>query len=245
MLTRALEKNHRKILITGDNGILRRGISTIVCSVVPKAAIVEVCSVPKAEQDLGLACFCAGIFDLEMSNAGGRSFFQTLRLKYPDLILTVISRDDRANTILSYLAVGVNGYVLGCCDQREIERAIETILNGAIYVPPAQMRSRAHQRDGDASRQISQPARNLTGRQENVLDLLRNGLSNKAIARKLHLSPNTIKIHVSALLRHFAVQNRSDLINLVQGEHWGQTYSHGDSFPPRLAACVAASSCKL
>jgi DNA-binding NarL/FixJ family response regulator len=244
MLMRDLEKNHRKILIAGDNCILRRGISAVVCSVVPDAAIVEARNVHKAGQELGLARFCAGFFDLEMSDASAPSFYQTLRLKYPDLILTVISRDDRASTILNYLAVGVNGYVLGCCNQREIERAIETILNGAIYVPPAQIRSRAYQRGDDPSRQISHPARNLTRRQENVLELLQNGLSNKAIARKLHLSPNTIKIHVSALLRHFAVQTRSDLINLVQGEHRGQTYSHGDSFPPRLAACVATSSCK-
>ena len=52
----------------------------------------------------------------------------------------------------------------------------------------------------------------LTPRQQTVLTLLQQGYSNKEIARAMDLSPYTVKVHVSALLRWFAVRNRSDLM---------------------------------
>src|SRR5215831_4385979 len=102
MLPRPPEKNCCKILIAADNSILRRGVAAVVCSIAPEATTIEVSSFREAEQQLGLASFRAGIFDLDMQHVSEPSNFQTLRFEYPNLILTVISRDDRASAILSY-----------------------------------------------------------------------------------------------------------------------------------------------
>src|SRR5262249_54525419 len=154
--------------------------------------------------------FLAAFFDIEVDGLYGPIDFQTLRNDSPLLILGVLSRAEYVGDILSYLAAGVNGYIFEEADQNEVERAVKEILNGAIYIPPNAI-------DGSLYDTRLAPVamrRNLcrlTPRQIGVLRLLVKGYSNKEIARQLNLSPNTVKIHVGALLRRFAVQTRSSL----------------------------------
>jgi DNA-binding NarL/FixJ family response regulator len=108
------------------------------------------------------------------------------------------------------MAAGVTGFILETSGHVEVQRAVRDILAGAIYIPPDVIAPTAGEPD------IARPAlrrdcRRLTPRQNGVLGLLLKGYSNKQIARELDLSPHTVKIHVSALLRCFAVQKRSSL----------------------------------
>jgi DNA-binding NarL/FixJ family response regulator len=204
-----LEVGSRKILIAG-NCIFRRGAASIVLDVVPSASITETFCFADARAQLNRCEFFAAIFDIDASEVSGPISFQALRVDCPRLILGVLSRTASANDILSYLAVGVTGYVLEKSGQAEVERAFRQILNGAIYIPPNVIEPA----DGEGMFKLSAPRRNgcsLTPRQNGVLGLLLKGYSNKEIARQLNLSPHTVKIHVSALLRSFAVQSRSGL----------------------------------
>ncbi len=198
-----------RILIAG-NYIFRRGVASIVRDVVPGALIAEAFSFTDARARLNRGEFYAAIFDGDADELNGPVSFRTLRADCPDLILGVLSRTASASDILGYLAAGVTGYVVEESGQAEVERAIREILNGAIYIPPDLIEPTA------CEPEFARPAlrRNgcyLTPRQNGVLGLVLKGYSNKEIARQLNLSPHTVKIHVSALLRCFAVQRRSSL----------------------------------
>jgi DNA-binding NarL/FixJ family response regulator len=198
-----------KILIAG-NCIFRRGVAGIVRDVVPSASIAEAFGFADARARLNRGEFFAAIFDIDAGELNGPIGFRALRVDCPHLILGVLSRTASAGDILSYLAAGVTGYILEKSGQTEVERAVRKILNGAIYIPPNVIEPAV------CEPEFALPAlrRNwcrLTPRQNGVLRLLLNGYSNKEIARQLNLSPHTVKIHVSALLRCFAVQKRSNL----------------------------------
>jgi DNA-binding NarL/FixJ family response regulator len=201
----------RKILITGDC-ILRKGIATIVRGVVPSASIVEASCFSDAASRLRSDQFLAAIFDIDARDPDGPIDFRMLRAEHSRLILAVFSRTGNADVILGYLAAGVNGYILGSASQSESEHAIGTLLERAVYVPPGVLAPGSGRRNQDpAPPALRRKARGVTGRQGAVLRLLMNKCSNKEIARELDLSPHTVKIHVSALLRHFSVQRRMDL----------------------------------
>jgi DNA-binding NarL/FixJ family response regulator len=201
-----------KILIAG-NCIFQRGVASIVRDVASIASIAVAFRFADARARLHRGEFFAAIFDLDGDELTGPASFRTLRVDCPDLIVGVLSRaaSPDAGDVLSYLAAGVNGYILEKSGQAEVERAVCQILNGAIYIPPNVVEPAACE---------PEPARpawgrhrcNLTPRQDGVLGLLLQGYSNKEIARHLDLSPNTVKIHVSALLRRFSVQKRSGLV---------------------------------
>jgi DNA-binding NarL/FixJ family response regulator len=198
-----------RILIAG-NCIFRRGVASIVRDVVPSASIAEAFCFADARARLNRDEFLAAIFDVDADELNGPISFRTLRVDCPHLIMGVLSRTASAGDVLSYLAAGVTGYILEASGQTEVERAVRETLNGAIYVPPDVFKPAA------CEPEFAPPAprRNycgLTPRQNGVLRLLVKGHSNKEIARQLNLSPHTVKIHVSALLRCFAVQKRSSL----------------------------------
>ena len=211
------EATSRKILIVGYDCILRRGLATILCNVVPHAAFAEASCFEDAKERLEFEDFSVAIFNVDAGDRNRPANFQTLRADHPRLILGVISRIDSASVILSYLAAGVTGYILGYSSQSEIECAIGAILRGTIYVPPSLVDSEAGQPDLDlAATPLCRHLKGVTRRQGAVLDLLLTGCSNKQIARDLQLSPHTVKIHVGALLRHFAVRTRADLAMAVR-----------------------------
>lgn len=132
MLDEHLGTTSCRILIVSYNCIWRRGLASILCGVVSRAAIVEAPCFRDAEEWLGREEFSAAIFDIDTENINGPINFQMLRAAHSHLILGVISSVDNADGILSYLAVGVNGYIVACSSQSEIERAIGSIFRGAI-----------------------------------------------------------------------------------------------------------------
>jgi DNA-binding NarL/FixJ family response regulator len=198
-----------KILVVG-NCIFRRGVASIVRDVLPSASIAEAFCFADARSRLNRGEFFAAIFDIDAEELNGPISFRTLRVDCPHLILGVLSRTASAGDILGYLAAGVTGYVLEQSGQTEVERALRKILNGAIYVPPNVIEPTACEPDFALSA-LRRNCCRLTPRQNGVLGLLLKGCSNKEIARQLNLSPHTVKIHVSALLRSFAVKKRSSL----------------------------------
>jgi DNA-binding NarL/FixJ family response regulator len=197
-----------KILIAG-NCIFRRGFASIVRDAVPCALIAESFRFADARVQLNRGQFFAAIFDIDAEELGPVDF-RTLRFDCPCLIMGVLSRSANARDILGYLAAGVTGYILEQTDQTEVERAVREILSGAIYIPPNAIELRTCEPTVEPSA-LRRNHSSLTPRQDGVLRLLLEGCSNKEIARQLNLSPHTVKIHVSALLRRFAVQKRSGL----------------------------------
>ena len=203
--------DRRRILIAGDC-ILRKGIASIVRGVMPGASIVEASCFSDAATRLRSDQFLAAIFDIDAREPDGPIDFWMLRAEHPRLILAVFSRTGTADVILGYLAAGVNGYILGSASQSESEHAIGILLERAIYIPPSVLAPGSGRRNQDPPPPaLRRKATELTRRQRAVLRLLMNKCSNKEIARELDLSPHTVKIHVSALLRHFSVQRRMDL----------------------------------
>jgi len=204
-----LDAETRKILIVGKS-IFRRGVSTIVRNIVPSASIAEASCFGDARIELDRGEFFAAIFDIDADELNMPISFRTLHVGYPRLILGVLSRSATASDVLSYFAAGITGYILEESEQAEVERAIREILNGAIYLPPRLIDPTAFERENGPAA-LRRSYSHLTPRQAGVLRLLLKGCSNKEIARQLNLSPHTVKIHVSALLRCFSVQNRSGL----------------------------------
>ena len=129
--------------------------------------------------------------------------------------LVVISEEDHVVSRLRALPLKGWGIVPPDAPPEELEIAVLAAAQGLIVLHKPLTR-RLLQEPAASVEELSEP---LTAREREVLDLLGRGLSNKLIARELHISEHTVKFHISSLYAKLGVNNRAEAVS--QGARHG------------------------
>ncbi|MDB9733473.1 response regulator transcription factor [Porticoccaceae bacterium] len=142
---------------------------------------------------------------------GGFDFIDTVCQTYPKLPILVLSASENPAHIRKCLDIGAKGFVTKSAPKEILFTAITKVLAGDRYIPSALLTAQGDGGRGNSDLQASADniAQLLTERQLEILALISKGLSNKLIARELFLSENTVKVHVSAILRALSLSNRT------------------------------------
>ena len=138
----------------------------------------------------------------------------------PDVavVMLTVSRDD--TDLFAALRAGARGYLLKDIDPDRLAPALEGVLSGEAALPRnlvARLIDEFRSRDKQAGRRTGRLAQ-LTDREWETLDLMRQGLSTAEIATKLFVSPVTVRTHVSAILRKLQVSSREDAVRVAADE---------------------------
>ncbi len=111
------------------------------------------------------------------------------------------------------LDIGASGYVTKTEPRSTIEEAIRMVAGGGIYVPREFLNPDSAPLANRGAPDARDPLQvSITPRQREVLALVAQGKSNKAVARDLDLTENTVKIHVAAVLKALGVRNRTEAV---------------------------------
>ncbi len=135
------------------------------------------------------------------------------------IVMLTISPDE--SDVLAALKAGARGYVSKGVSARELAGILQSVHQGESYVTPALAAnlllalSGAHAHSGA----VATPLEELTDRERQVLGGVSEGLSNKEIALRTHLSEKTVKHYVSNVLQKLHVRNRVEAALLVQRGH--------------------------
>ena len=142
------------------------------------------------------------------------------RLPQARVVMLTVSRDDR--DLFAALRAGAAGYLLKDMDPRRLPRALESVLAGEVAIPRGLVGQVVEEfRDRSARRRelvADESERRLTSREWEVLELLRQELTTAQIARRLVLSPVTVRTHVNSILKKLEVRDREDLVRQFRGE---------------------------
>ena len=173
------------------------------------------------------------VLDLELEGAGGFDFLAELRDAHPTMSIVVLSASNSNDLVSRAIFLGAMGFVFKRSSNATLVEALQLVISGVVYVPPMKMRSQpplsftgwtrdtgwgAQLESGPPSAPAPLPtrsfasARGLTPRQTDVLELLLLGQPNKLIARTLNLSIDTVKDHVTSLLRTLNVTSRTQVV---------------------------------
>ena len=134
--------------------------------------------------------------------------------EYETQSLLLLSEDERATSRLRTLALRGWGIVPPDAPSEELGAAVAAVAQGLTVLPKA-LAERLLEEPA-AVEELSEP---LTTRESEVLGLLGGGLSNKMIARELHISEHTVKFHISSLYSKLGVSNRAEAVS--QGARHG------------------------
>jgi len=134
----------------------------------------------------------------------------------PEARLIVVGEQQNDANCFSLLRLGVKGFLTYTEARDQLIRAMPLVANGGFWVPRSVLSGFVDSiLTGQGRRLKSDTVTNLSRREQEVLDLLLENLSNKEIASKLNIAERTVKFHVSNLLNKFGVRRRADLILLT------------------------------
>jgi DNA-binding NarL/FixJ family response regulator len=139
---------------------------------------------------------------------------RAVRECFPALMVAVVSASKSRRDVLQALEAGVHGYIPKGMGVGGLTSALRSLLAGMIYVPSFLAEIGGSVEDSSVAHPPSTSASSglidmLTPRQQEVLELIVQGKSNKEIARALRLGEGTVKVHMAALFRALGVNTRS------------------------------------
>jgi DNA-binding NarL/FixJ family response regulator len=125
----------------------------------------------------------------------------------PDTAVIVLATSRDVDDLLASVRAGAIGYLPGSIDPVPLRRVVGAVLAGEAAVPRAMVVELARELQGTTN-----PGdEGVTGRQAQVLGMLRRGQSTRAIAQRLEISPVTVRRHISALVHKTGAEDRTAL----------------------------------
>jgi len=147
------------------------------------------------------------LLDLTLPDQSGLVLGQAIMERSPDTVVVALTALDDPQLVKQAMRAGFRGYVSKDCRVSQLREAITQAMGGSVVVavPSNRMASRSRVSRNDGSTLL---ADQLTQREREVLALLARGTTSAEMARRLGISPNTLRTHVQSVLTKLQVHSR-------------------------------------
>jgi DNA-binding NarL/FixJ family response regulator len=206
------EAGSLRVLVADDHPFFRDGLRSLLTSS-PDTELVGEAST--GEEAISLATELQPdvvLMDIQMPGISGIEATRKIAQECPRVRILVVTMFEDDGTVFRAMRAGARGYLLKGANYAEMLRAIKAVGNGeAIFSPGIATRLTNFFAD---IRPASSPQvfPELSDREREVLDLIAQGHKNSEIAKRLYLSPKTVRNHVSNILSKLQVVDRTQAI---------------------------------
>ena len=202
-----------RVLVVDDHALFRRGIVTVLANQdninVVGEAVNGLEAIAKAEE---LAPDVI-LMDLNMPQCSGLEATQALQAKALQAKILVLTVSDNEADLFAAIKFGATGYILKNTEPEALVQAIYHIAQGGVIISPVMAtKLLAEFRDastGARTESTNNEKDNMSPREDEVLQLVAQGATNKEIADSLFISENTVKTHLRNIMDKLHLANRS------------------------------------
>jgi DNA-binding NarL/FixJ family response regulator len=200
-----------RVLLVDDHTLVREGLRALLQQIDGVEVIAEAGDGREAVALTKAKRPNIVLMDIAMPELNGLEAARRIRQQHPDVHVLLLSMHSNEEYVAEALASGADGYVLKDAGAAELELAIQAVARGESYLSPAvakQVVTGQVQPGGESSTGLQR----LTPRQREILQLIAEGNSTKAIARKLDVSVKTVETHRSQLMDRLDIHDIAGLV---------------------------------
>lgn len=199
-----------RVLIADDQRLVRAGLRMLCESTDGVQVVGEAADGAQAVRLAAELTPDVILMDLRMPGVDGVTAIGQVLSGRPEAKILVLTTFDDDDHVYPALAAGAAGFLVKDTEPAELIAAVHRVAAGDFVLSP-HLLQRLVSRAVDARVSDGPTAAPLTAREEDVLTLVVEGLSNQEIADRLHLGVTTVKTHVANLMDKLGAQNRVQL----------------------------------
>ena len=209
----------KKILLVDDHPLVREGIATLIRAEPDLRISAEAGSAAEALQAIAEEMPDLLLLDISLPGTSGIELLKDLHVRYPRLLVLVLSMHEESVYAERALRAGANGYIMKQESGAKVVEAVRCVLRGELYVSPS-LAARmvklfvANKQGKDSRTSVER----LSDRELQVYSYIGSGLSTQEVATKLHLSVKTIQTYREHIKRKLGLRNATDLVH--HATHW-------------------------
>jgi DNA-binding NarL/FixJ family response regulator len=160
------------------------------------------------------------LLDIHMPG-GGIAAAEEISRSLPNCAVVMLTYSREDDDLFDSLRAGARGYLLKDMDPDRIGPALHGVLAGEAALPRSLVSRVLEEFQGKSRRKLFAASRQptqLTSREWEIMELLRQGLSTEEVATRLFVAPGTVRVHVSSVLKKLRVSDRTAAIRVLGGE---------------------------
>ena len=200
-----------RIIIADDHNLFVNGLQLLLKDE-PWIKIIDVANDGKELLDiLSHTKTDIVLLDINMPRLSGLDAAMHIKRTYPALKIIIVSTYNEEHLVEKAKKLGVNGYLLKNCSREELLDTIRLVMNNQTSFPyRSPVRANVFDEDDSFLRQF-----NLTKREMEIIQLLKNNLTNQQIAVKLFLSVYTVETHRKNIMQKLQLNSPSSLMKFI------------------------------
>ncbi|PSN10011.1 DNA-binding response regulator [filamentous cyanobacterium CCT1] len=212
-----------RLLLVDDQTIIRQGLANLL-EAQPDLTVVGMAENGQQAVDQVAALYATPcqpdvvLMDVRMPQVDGVAATRQICQNFPDvkiLVLTTFDDDDYVQQAMRY---GAKGYLLKQIPIDQLAIAIRAVHQGYTHMGPGLFEKTLPAAEGLGLPALVPPElTNLSPREQEVLQLISNGLSNREIARSLYISERTVRNHVTSILSQLRLRDRTQAALYASG----------------------------
>ncbi len=192
-----------RIIVADDHPLVQEALRSVLVQAVPDARVEACFSLSELLAAVAADAADLVLLDLDLPDSQGFAGLFQMLAAHPTVPTAILSATRTPGIIRRALAFGASGYIPKSLPMPEMADAVRAILAGAIWAP-----ADAGPADADDDAWARRFAA-LSAQQMRILALVRDGRLNKQIAAELGIAEQTVKVHVSTILRKLGVGSRT------------------------------------
>jgi len=203
--------NATRVLLADDHVLVRAGIRALLEKIPDVEVIAEGSTGREALELVRSKLPNVVLMDIAMTELGGLEALPRITRDFPSVKVIILSAHANEEYVIRALREGASGYMLKDSATTELELAINSVIQGKIYLSPSISRTVIDDYLQRVGGPVS-PLEQLTPRQREILQLVAEGKNNKEVAYDLGISVKTVESHRLQLMERLNIHDVPGLV---------------------------------